>query len=284
MLASHEKYDDASFPANEQSLHNSNPDYYQRFRKYCWQRPSQFLEKSQVQVFSGAIEPADILQGSLVNCYFLCTLASLAEWPHRVKRVFQCPEGASLEETFKKGIDAGAFFVNILEKGVMKQLTMDDQFPVEQSGQSYRPCFTRSNGNELWVMILEKAWAKIHGGYSKIEAGLTRECLHDLTGAPTKNLWTDSDPDGLWKEILNGERKDYIMTAGTANSQGSEVINDMGIAGGHAYSLLAAYEISLRGQPVRLVKLRNPWGDKEWLGRWADNSQEWSQVDPQVKH
>ena len=31
------------------------------------------------------------------------------------------------------------------------------------------------------------------------------------------------------------------MTAGTANVTGSEVINDMGIAGGHAYSLLSAY-------------------------------------------
>jgi hypothetical protein len=47
-------------------------------------------------------------------------------------------------------------------------------------------------------MILEKAWAKIHGGYSKIEAGLTRECLHDLTGAPTKNIWTDEDPNIIW--------------------------------------------------------------------------------------
>lgn len=74
------------------------------------------------------------------------------------------------------------------------------------------------------------------------------------------------------------------MTCGTANSQGMEVVNDMGIAGGHAYSLLAAYQVPFKGQEVRLVKLRNPWGDKEWLGRWADNSQEWDQVDPQVKY
>ena len=37
------------------------------------------------------------------------------------------------------------------------------------------------------------------------------------------------------------------MTCGTLNSAGSEVLNDMGIAGGHAYSLLAGYEITCKG-------------------------------------
>lgn len=63
---------------------------------------------------------------------------------------------------------------------------MDDYFPCVKNNKGFRPSFTRANGNELWVMILEKAWAKIHGSYSQIEAGFTRECLHDLTGAPTK--------------------------------------------------------------------------------------------------
>jgi len=38
----------------------------------------------------------------------------------------------------------------------------------------------------------------------------------------------------------------------------------MGIVSSHAYSLLAAHEISKNGQPVRLVELRNPWGKSEW--------------------
>lgn len=58
-----------------------------------------------------------------------------------------------------------------------------------------------------------------------------------------------------------------------------EVINDFGIAGGHAYSLLAGYEVNTSQGRERLVKIRNPWGDKEWLGRFSDNSRDWQTLD-----
>ena len=40
-------------------------------------------------------------------------------------------------------------------------------------------------------MIIEKAWAKVHGGYMNIAAGLTRESLRDLTGASAKTYFTE---------------------------------------------------------------------------------------------
>jgi len=96
----------------------------------------------------------------------------------------------------------GCFFVNVYEKGEKKKIIIDDFFPCDNRGS---PCFTRANGNELWVMILEKAWAKIYGSYGMIEAGLTRECLHDLTGAPTKTMFNDEDHEEIWMNIIKGE-------------------------------------------------------------------------------
>jgi hypothetical protein len=40
---------------------------------------------------------------------------------------------------------------------------------------------------------------------------------------------------------------------------------------GHAYAVLKAVEF--RGK--KFVKLRNPWGQSEWNGRWSDGSKEW---------
>jgi hypothetical protein len=45
--------------------------------------------------------------------------------------------------------------------------------------------FSRTQQSEIWVLILEKVWAKIYGSYHRIEAGTTGEALPFLTGAPS---------------------------------------------------------------------------------------------------
>jgi len=62
---------------------------------------------------------------------------------------------------------------------------------------------------------LEKCWAKIYGSYYKIKQGLTREVMHDLTGAPAKYLFMD-DPS-LWDTIKEGMQRNWAMTAGSRN-------------------------------------------------------------------
>lgn len=45
----------------------------------------------------------------------------------------------------------------------------------------------------------------------------------------------------------------------------------------HAYSVIAAIEVDHpKDGKVKLLKLRNPWGHKEWLGDWSDNSDKWT--------
>lgn len=45
-------------------------------------------------------------------------------------------------------------------------------------------------GKEIWVILMEKAWAKIHGSYEIIIAGDGAKTLRDITGAPSFNYDT----------------------------------------------------------------------------------------------
>lgn len=60
------------------------------------------------------------------------------------------------------------------------------------------------------------------------------------------------------------------MTCGSTDQDNSKEVEKAGIITGHAYSLLGAYTVNYQGREVRLVKLRNPWGEREWNGNWKD--------------
>ena len=140
---------------------------------------------------------------------------------------------------------------------------MDDYFPCISKARG--PAFTKGKEGELWVMLLEKAWAKINGSYDAIESGLTRECLHDFTGAPTMTLWLDEEKyaNVVWSKLLEAEKSHYVMTCGSSDSHDDELLKKNGIVKSHAYSLLGAFELKLNNEVHKLVKLRNPWGDAE---------------------
>lgn len=86
------------------------------------------------------------------------------------------------------------------------------------------------------MMLLEKAWAKNYGNYSDIDGGLTREAMHDLTGAPCITLFIDQKTNKVvWDEIEKGERENYVMTAGSLGEDANVDLDSKGLVDGHAY-------------------------------------------------
>jgi calpain-15 len=76
-------------------------------------------------VGGGSIEPQDILQGRIGDCYFLSAIAGLAEKDQRIKAIFP-----SL--TINKN---GIYMARILCKGVFQEVVVDDYFPVSKRGE-----------------------------------------------------------------------------------------------------------------------------------------------------
>ena len=111
-----------------------------------FQRPEQFFAGRSYQLFEGEIEPNDINQGSLGNCWFLCSIASLAEFPELIVALFQ-PDSREVKSN-------GAYNILLCESGVWQNFCVDDLFPCDPESGS--PKFATGNKNELWVQLLEK--------------------------------------------------------------------------------------------------------------------------------
>ena len=47
--------------------------------------------------------------------------------------------------------------------------------------------FSRAHDNEMWVLLIEKAYAKLHGNYYTLKGGYANEGMIDLTGCPSTN-------------------------------------------------------------------------------------------------
>lgn len=81
----------------------------------------------------------------------------------------------------------------ILHNGEYQEVVIDDYFPVDEKGNVF---FAQpSGGQEIWVMILEKCWAKLYGSYSSIIGGLPNEVLHAFSSAPVFYHPIPSTPD-----------------------------------------------------------------------------------------
>ena len=81
-----QKWTDKDFPPELKSLHDAEVDDASNVHKYnklMWRRCGEIYKNP--TVFQAGIDPNDINQGSLGDCYFLAVLSSLAEFPERVE-------------------------------------------------------------------------------------------------------------------------------------------------------------------------------------------------------
>jgi hypothetical protein len=205
-------YFDRKFPAAKKSLiedwNDTDPETKElvgSWSKYEWKRVSEIKalnENGPPVIFEGKIEPNDIRQGALGDCYFLSVLSVTTENPDRIRKL--------LDE--EQGIAQGAFCVNMTKNGLKQRVVVDDFLPCLNG----RPCFSSANKNELWVLILEKAWAKLHGSYERIIGGQSHQTFRDLLGAPGFEFETSKED--AWDVISSGDKKGYILAAGVGQT------------------------------------------------------------------
>lgn len=87
---------------------------------------------------------------------------------------------------------------------------------------------------EIWPLVVEKAFAKLHGSYEAIEGGLIGKALTALTGSSAESVSTDTHTvTRVWDRIKPAiQNEDFFVGAGSRNAQDDRFMN--GIVSGHA--------------------------------------------------
>jgi calpain-15 len=161
-------------------------------------------------LFSSSASSADVVQGALGDCWFLSALAVVAAREPLLRSLFV--------ETGQES--QGRYCLQFFKAGDWVLVYVDDRVPCDAAG---KPLYCRSTDpNELWPILIEKAYAKLHGSYESLVAGFADYALGDMTGGVPGRLTVAGESDGLWAELLQQFRMGLL---GAAHSvKGSEAV------------------------------------------------------------
>ncbi|XQJ30884.1 calpain-like cysteine peptidase, putative [Leishmania guyanensis] len=241
-------------------------------------------------------------------------MAAVAEHTHLLLRMFRHPfsqQRGAAEQCL------GAYRVTLNVRGWWHSVVVDDYFPITEGDCYIKYAHSRRDVRELWVSLLEKAYAKVRGGYSNIVTGDPLMALRDFTGWPCARydiahfnniaLASSSFASRLLRYDQHGFQV-ILHTAPRFDSAGPMLQTDIGISpaeaalpsiveasgggacagasaargliAGMVYPVMRILRLSidtLRAE-LTLFQVRNPWRDvAAWKGRWRCGSRLWKQ-------
>jgi len=305
---SKEKFTDEFFPPNDYSLISANKEGFyldqhsgekiaEKFikdLKYLpkWVRISEMPEYNQIydeKNFSFNC----ILQGSIGDCYLISAFCEISQYPKLLINNDKLENSINLINKYV--LDAGYFEFKLFIDGEYQIVILDDYIPYDETFCDIS--FAKTSKNYYWVSLLEKAFAKVLGGYSNIvnfnkdedkddqKYGIynkTNLAFQMLTGfIPEKYLFKDYDKDFIYKKIYNealyqnnATKNEILITTGTI-SEKDGVLEENYIPYEHSFSLLDIKSIYVENQEIKLLLLNNPWGKNIYnsniLGNYVQN-------------
>ncbi|XP_052796147.1 calpain-8-like [Mya arenaria] len=261
-------YKDEVFPACDESIFRKK----KVTKSVVWKRP-QFIHEN-ASLISDGTSRHDMRQGDLNDCWFLSTLSAIAEKPQLISKII--PDDYS----FDSPSYTGKFRCRFWQFGDWVDVFLDDRLPTVNG----HLLFAHSSApEEFWVSLVEKAYAKLNGSYESLEYGFEADAFTDMTGGLAE--WYN--PTELKHEdfylIRAAFQSGAVIGCLSVDKEGQAERERRGMVSNHSYVVTGVEEVSYKEGTVKLVRVRNPWGDTEWQGAWSDGSDQWMQVTNDVK-
>jgi hypothetical protein len=211
------------------------------------------------KLFVDGLDPEDVIQGAIGDCYFLSTLAAIADRHSQlVEQMMKVNEDGTVSVTFYQRDRWNSPLRPV-------EIRVDGDLP---STSFSRPYARSADSRELWVSILEKAYAQWQGGYQAIVGGSARQVMEAITGWSPDFAWNAAaGPDALFERLQAATAAGSLVTAATHIDAAGVSYAGTGLVSQHVYTVLGVEERDGTGW----VRLRNPHGNGEPAGDGIDD-------------
>ncbi|XP_036300939.1 calpain-3 isoform X2 [Pipistrellus kuhlii] len=305
-------YVDPEFPPDETSLF-----YSQKFPiQFVWKRPPEICENPRFII--GGANRTDICQGELGDCWFLAAIACLTLHEHLLFRVI--PHDQSFVENyagifhfqfwrygdwvdvviddclptyndqlvFTKSNHRNEFWSALLEKAYAK---LHGSYEALKGGNTTEAMEDFTGGVTEFFEIKDAPRDMYKIMKKAIERGSLMGCSID----DGTNMTYGTSPSGLKMgdliaRMVRNMDNSLLSRTGSDDRPTRTIVPVQyetrmacGLVRGHAYSVTGLDEVTFKDEKVKLVRLRNPWGQVEWTGSWSDGWKDWSFVDKDEK-
>jgi hypothetical protein len=171
---------------------------------YKWLRPQEICDDPKFVIDTYSRFSAK--QGGLGDCWLVSAITTLTLHQKFLHRVI-CADNSFDDEVY-----AGIFHFQFWHFGEWVDVVIDDRLPTHEKRLVY---LHSTNKNEFWSALLEKAYAKLNGGYQFLDGGESCKAFQSFTGGISESYNLEEAPNKIINKLKTNLRKSSMQDVGS---------------------------------------------------------------------